>query len=61
MKLCYLNDCKAGEHRLSLCCADCDIGDCPERCRKQDLDECKWREEYEPSCENNGMQHNKAV
>jgi len=33
-RLCYINDCKAGDYELALCCMDCDIFDCSERCRR---------------------------
>ena len=45
MKLCYFNDCKAGEYRLSLCCLDCDIYDCPERCPFKECTSCFWYKE----------------
>lgn len=47
MRLCYFNDCKAGEYRLSLCCKDCDISDCPERCPRKDCTSCFWMKEAE--------------
>lgn len=50
MKLCYYNDCMAGEYRLALCCVDCDIEDCPERCVIKNSNCCffmKDAEEYD--------------
>ena len=47
MKLCYYNDCKAGEYRLSLCCIDCDIYDCPERCKFKSATSCMFVKEAE--------------
>jgi hypothetical protein len=47
MKLCFYNDCRAGEYRLSLCCTECDIVGCPERCERKDCVSCFWMKEAE--------------
>ena len=47
-RLCYFNDCKAGEYKHAVCCFDCDLDDCPERCFKKSEQGCMFLRELKP-------------
>lgn len=45
MRLCYKNDCRAGEYDMEICCFECDLSECYERCKKSVSDGCKFLKE----------------